>query len=98
MKPGANKRIATVDRNVGIVRIPSSSLSGVTLLMSVYTRSPPALFPMDDILSPEPAMKPLPGERPTKDQSLHQRSPTDSAVTYKPTLYTLASVRSVLLR
>lgn len=96
LKPGANKRIATVDRHVGIVSaIAPSSLSlrdeplqdisapFTGLLTSFCDRYQPVSFLTVVTSFPELEMKHPRGEVFTKAPYRHQRSRTAWVVTYK---------------
>lgn len=111
LKPGANKRIATVDRHVGIVRLSnpqaqrsepfavSRSFSPCYVLTSLMLyRYRPVLFPMVVTLSPEPETKHLHGEVYTKGLYRPQPSRIVSEAMYKLTLSTPVYDLSVLLR
>ena len=105
LKPGANKRIATVDRHVGIVRSsPLSDISmsspGMNLQFSLFqstlirfrslSRFRLVLFPTVVISFLEPGMKHHRGEVHTKAQFPFRRSQTVSVATYKRTHFTPA--------
>lgn len=76
LKPGANKRIATVDRNVGVVSARSwaSLRDGTRICKYRYLQ---ASSQMDDILYHEHEMRLHHGDRPIKHLYLWLPSPVD---------------------
>lgn len=90
LKPGANKRIATVDRHVGIVRTTALSPSTTTcswqkLIDFLRFRYRQASFPMVGTLFPEPEMKHPHGEVYTRAPYRPPRSQIASVAMYKRT-------------
>jgi hypothetical protein len=75
LKPEANKRIATVDKNVGVVR--DARLASNAFKADRTGRLVQASFRMVDILSPEPATKPHHGGQRTKALFQWHRSLAD---------------------
>lgn len=92
LKPGANKRIATVDRNVGVVCVSGQLLREaftsafvIGILIGIAFRSRPASFLTADTSLTEPAMKPHHGDEHTKVQSRLPCSPAEWARTSRLT-------------
>jgi hypothetical protein len=84
LKPGANKRIATVDRNMGIVRANGGPASPP---LTRHSRSPQVCFPTAAISCRELAMRQHSGGKCTRHRSPHLPSPIAWAATLKHTLF-----------
>lgn len=93
LKPGANKRIATVDRHVGIVRHPDFSFN--RLLITFIFRFPPDSSLMAATSFLELEMKLLRGGVHTRDLFQPTRLPIVWVVTCRRTHSTPAYGRSV---
>jgi hypothetical protein len=92
LKPGANKRIATVDRNMGIV---CEHRFATLNWANKQPRSPQVCYPMAAISSHEPATRQHSGGSCTRHPFLQRHLPIVWEATLKPILSTLACDRSV---
>lgn len=93
LKKDANKRIATIDRHMGVVSIIGYMYCIITVTKLLTTSSPSRstldFYPMAATSSPERVMRLPAGAVPTKHRSPFPHSPTAWAPTYKPTPSTL---------
>ena len=95
LKPGANKKIATVDRNVGVVCYPLGNM--VPFLDTNYGgRFLLALFLMVDISYQGQETKQRTGDRNIRHRYLSLLSPADWVAMFKHIHYIRASGRLVL--
>lgn len=90
LKPGANKRIATVDRNIGVVGLlieKSADLAPQKDVDYSFYRFLPDLYQMVDISYHEHETRHPPGGRLTRVPYLSQHSLADSGATSRHTRF-----------
>jgi len=99
LKPNANKRIATIDRNMGVVRcISQAHHQRHHFITNTFHRSQQASSPTAATSSPARATKPLSGAPFTKPPSLSPRLQTAWARTCRRTRCTTRCDRSASRR